>query len=447
MRITKSSLLSSRTVLAGILALLVLIVGSVSMALFARAEVGPDITTTIHNGAHTAITQAPINTSVHARAVVATSTASTTPTGTVDFKLYNNATCSGTPATEAAVPLVNGIAESATTSVGAAGLSYVVRYNGDANNVPSEDSCTALSATAPNPTLSTTLSSSTVLVGTFVHDSAVLSSSTANATGTVAYKVFTNSACTIGEQNAGTKTVTDGVVPNSDSIQFNTPGTYYWQAHYSGDQNNTPATSVCTSEVLTVLATSTPPGRIIVDKVTTPSGAAKSFTFDVSGAGYADFSLTDGATPNNQQLASGTYRIREVSTSGWNFTGATCSLNGASSTPYTQNNTIALGSNDTITCVFTNTQATSTGDGDDDDNDHDNGKHKGWLGGLPFGIFKKVFDGDFPGFDQKFFKNFFDNDNDDDNDDDDAIEAKIKNSKEEKQKVRDTGRSERRGRN
>ncbi|MEK7068675.1 MAG: hypothetical protein AAB964_02575 [Patescibacteria group bacterium] len=425
-----SSLLSSRTALAGIVAFGVLGAGLVSMALFANAEVGPDITTTIH-GAHGVVLSAPLGTAVHAKAVVATTTASTTPTGTVDFRLYSNASCTGTPTTQAGVPLVGGVAESATTTVGASGLSYIVRYNGDTDNAPSEDGCVAVIVTAPGTVLSTALSSSTVLVGTFVHDSATLSSSTASATGTVAYKVFTNSACTMGEQSAGVKTVSNGSIPDSDSIQFNTPGTYYWQAHYSGDQYNASATSTCTSEVLSVLSTSTPPGRIIVDKVTAPAGATKSFSFDTSGTGYADFTLTDAAAPNNQQLAPGTYRIKEIATPGWRLVGATCSRNGASSTPYAQNSTLVLGSNDTIACTFTNAQATSTGDGDDDDDDHDRGKHKGWVLGLPFGILKKILDGDFPGFDQEFFNQLLDDDGDDD---DDEIEVKIEKVKEKKQK-------------
>jgi hypothetical protein len=47
-------------------------------------------------------------------------------------------------------------------------------------------------------------------------------------------------------------TVTNGVVPDSNSLQFNSVGTFYWQASYSGDANNDPAKSVCTSETLVV---------------------------------------------------------------------------------------------------------------------------------------------------------------------------------------------------
>ncbi|MEK7612917.1 MAG: hypothetical protein AAB449_02095 [Patescibacteria group bacterium] len=236
-----------------------LIIASASLwAIFASAEVGPEITVTIHDSAHAPLLQAPLGTSIHANASVASSTASTTiPTGTVDFNLYPNMSCSGSPTTEAGVALVAGVAESATTSVGASGLSYRVRYNGDSINVPSESSCAPLTATAPSVSIATNLSTSTVHAGAFVFDTATLNNETANASGTVSYAVYTNGACTLGAQSAGIKTVTNGSVPNSDSIQFNLVGEYYWQAHYSGDQFNSGATSTCSSEKLTVLATST----------------------------------------------------------------------------------------------------------------------------------------------------------------------------------------------
>jgi hypothetical protein len=53
------------------------------------------------------------------------------------------------------------------------------------------------------------------------------------------------------------KIVTNGATPNSDSWQFITPGTYYWQVAYTGDTNNVAATSSCSGAVLTVVATST----------------------------------------------------------------------------------------------------------------------------------------------------------------------------------------------
>ena len=46
----------------------------------------------------------------------------------------------------------------------------------------------------------------------------------------------------------GTVTVpVSGIVPNSPAATFNSAGTFYWQAVYSGDANNNGASSPCTA--------------------------------------------------------------------------------------------------------------------------------------------------------------------------------------------------------
>jgi hypothetical protein len=127
-------------------------------------------------------------------------------------------------------------------------------YSGDANNNGATSACVSETLTVnPNsPTIGTTLSGSNVAIGTAVHDSATLTGATAAAGGTVTYLVYTNATCTTGAQSAGVKTVTNHLVPDSDAITFNSAGTWYWQAAYSGDANNNGATSACVSETLTV---------------------------------------------------------------------------------------------------------------------------------------------------------------------------------------------------
>lgn len=93
----------------------------------------------------------------------------------------------------------------------------------------------------------------TVLPGTIVTDSAILSGANAgSATGTVSYKVFSDSNCTTLLADAGTKTVASGQVPDSDPVMFDVLGTYYWEASYSGDALNNPSSSRCGDEILTV---------------------------------------------------------------------------------------------------------------------------------------------------------------------------------------------------
>jgi len=92
----------------------------------------------------------------------------------------------------------------------------------------------------------------TVPEGSSVTDSATLAGADAKeATGTVEYKVFSDSECTKEVASAGSVTVTAGVVPSSEAKTF-APGTYYWQAHYGGDTKNNASTSTCGSEVETV---------------------------------------------------------------------------------------------------------------------------------------------------------------------------------------------------
>ena len=98
--------------------------------------------------------------------------------------------------------------------------------------------------------------------------------------------VYTDSACKtpyVNQPNPATVTVTRGSVPNSGAVTFNSAGTYYWQAVYSGDNNNKGATSPCMSEIL-VVNPNTPAmstaQNVIPNDTATISGA----TSDVTGA-------------------------------------------------------------------------------------------------------------------------------------------------------------------
>src|SRR5205814_890415 len=105
----------------------------------------------------------------------------------------------------------------------------------------------------PNTPSITTLFSpaSPVATGTSVTDSSTLHNQTANAGGTVKYALYSVPAdCTAGTfdtpggTSLGTKTVTGGVVPNSDPTgAINAAGTFSFPAFYSGDANYVAAIS------------------------------------------------------------------------------------------------------------------------------------------------------------------------------------------------------------
>ncbi len=186
----------------------------------------------------------------------------------MSYALYNNSDCTSLiPIFNAAdLPVSNGILPDLPAyPFNSAGTYYwQAVYSGDTFNAGSASACSAepLIVTDTNkttPGLTTQLSSTTGTVGgPAVNDTAILTQGvgTEVPTGTVTYTVFTNNTCTIGAQDAGSVTLTgSGAVPDSNGIVFNTTGTYYWHAVYSGDTNYNGVTSTCdvASENLTVI--------------------------------------------------------------------------------------------------------------------------------------------------------------------------------------------------
>jgi hypothetical protein len=101
------------------------------------------------------------------------------------------------------------------------------------------------------PSIATTLSAETIPVGGTVHDSATITGATTNAGGTVTYTVYTNDTCDSSDPiDAGTKTVTNGVVPDSGG-----PGKFRGGApsRRSRRPDYTPGTNLPTMSVWNVL--------------------------------------------------------------------------------------------------------------------------------------------------------------------------------------------------
>src|SRR5205823_348893 len=126
------------------------------------------------------------------------------------------------------------------------------------------------------------------------------------------YTVYSDSASTIAVGSGVTKTVLNGVVPDSNNVTLNTSGKYYWQVVYSGDTpTSTPAgtgftrgsTSACGSEIevveiqssiVTTLSATAPvlAGSAVHDSATLSSfatGAAGQATYTV----YSDSACTN----------------------------------------------------------------------------------------------------------------------------------------------------------
>jgi hypothetical protein len=205
----------------------------------------------------TALSATTVNTgtAVHDSAILSGATADAG--GTVTYTVYDNNTCTSNANDQSAgtKTVTNGVVpDSDAVTFNTAGTFYwQAAYSGDAHNDAAKSVCTSeVLVVKTNPMIATTLSATSVNIGGSVHDSATLAGATADAGGTVTYSVYTDNACTLGKQDAGTKTVTNGLVPDSNSITFNNAGTFYWQAVYSGDGKNNGATSSCTSEQVVV---------------------------------------------------------------------------------------------------------------------------------------------------------------------------------------------------
>ncbi len=108
--------------------------------------------------------------------------------------------------------------------------------------------------------------------------------------------------------------------------------------------------TVGAGEHVTCTFTNTKQGKILIDKVTDPSGSNQSFEFDPSWS-VSNFNLTDAAAASDSGiLAPGTYSVSEVNIpAGWNLTNTSCSDGSAV-------NNISLQAGETVTCTFTNTQ-------------------------------------------------------------------------------------------
>jgi hypothetical protein len=273
-------------------------------------NLSPSITTTLSANPVT------IGATVHDSATL--TGASANAGGTVTYTVYTNDTCTAGAQDAGTKPVTNGVVpDSDPITFNSAGDFYwQAVYSGDANNDGATSACTSehLVVNKAGPSITTTLSDTSVTVGGTVHDSATLTGASANAGGTVTYTVYTNDTCTAGAQDAGTKPVTNGVVPDSDPITFNNAGDFYWQAVYSGDANNDGTTSVCTEEKLVVnkkqSAISTAPNLIPNDDATLSGltdNAGGTVVFNLYSPSDATCSGTPAYTETVNVTGNGTY--------------------------------------------------------------------------------------------------------------------------------------------
>jgi hypothetical protein len=176
--------------------------------------------------------------------------------------------------------------------------------------------CTFTNHTKLSPTITTLLVPlGPVNIGDTVYDTAALSGATATAGGTVTYSAYLGAnTCSGTDLLNSTVSVTNGSVPQSANFVPTAAGTYSFQAVYSGDADNNPASSDCTTEQLVV--NKNQPGIVTAQDLlpnddATISGATATAGGSITFSLFAPTDATCSGTPAFTQTVSvsgnGTY--------------------------------------------------------------------------------------------------------------------------------------------
>ena len=277
---------------------------------------GSDMTATTVRQGGSAVTSVAIGSSVTDQATVS-GTGAGTPTGTVTFTFFSNATCSGTGSPAGTGTLSAGVANSSSEGPLTAGsYSFQATYNGDTNYLTSTGACEPFTVTEATSQTATTVRQggsavTSVAIGSSVTDQATVSGTGAGTpTGTVTFTFFSNATCSGTGSPAGTGTLSAGVA-NSSSEGPLTAGSYSFQATYNGDTNYLTSTGACepvtagagSAEVVTTVqqggtnTTSVPAGASVTDQATVSGSGAGTPTGTVTFTSFANGTCAGTGTP------------------------------------------------------------------------------------------------------------------------------------------------------
>ena len=257
------------------------------------------------------------------------------PTGTITFTLFFNG---GTTPVDTETVTVNGNGTYTTptgftvpaTGNDAGNYEWDATYSGDGNNNSVSDNDPAneeVVVRAAGPTITTTPSPTTVTLSDAIPpaltDSAVLAGG-ADPTGTITFTLFFNRGATPGDTETvtvsgnGTYTTPTGfTLPTTGAV----PGTYQWNASYSGDANNSPVSDigsvkerVFVSAASPTIATTPSPTTVTLSDLTPPiltDSATLSGGFNPTGSITFTLFQNGGTTPVDTETvnvaSNGTY--------------------------------------------------------------------------------------------------------------------------------------------
>jgi hypothetical protein len=174
--------------------------------------------------------------------------ATATAGGTASYATYSDAGCS-TPLTSSingVKTVTNAVIPNSEPVVFSAAGSYYVKssYSGDTLNAGADSGCAALTVTRATPSISVSVSPDPISAGIPATSSSTITNAYGVPTGTVTCRVFSDSGCTT-QVFSSSKSLSSGVVPDSDPFTIATAGTIYANSTYSGDTNNQGAVSAC----------------------------------------------------------------------------------------------------------------------------------------------------------------------------------------------------------
>ena len=206
-------------------------------------------------------------------------------TGTVTYQLFTNGSCAGS---EDAAPISDTVTLNPDGSVpnstpegplGAGPWSFLATYSGDSNYAAAVGGCEPLTVGTAATTVTSAVTDpanggvwqDSELAGASAYDTAAVAPEQDDTpiTGTVSYQFFGDGTCTGMSVSAGTVTMSDGTVPQSDTEGPLAAGHYSFLATYSGDSNY--AGSIGSCEPLTVNSASTPTPTAAATPTPTPT--------------------------------------------------------------------------------------------------------------------------------------------------------------------------------
>jgi hypothetical protein len=183
------------------------------------------------------------------------------PAGTIEFKLFATANCSGTAVFDKSVTVGGngGYTSPAFTPAQAGTYYWTASYSGDTANNPAGTTCGADSVTisqlSPGITTAPSSTGTGTAGSTTVKDTATLSGGF-SPIGTITFTLYGPSPqpnCSAAPVDTETASVTgNGSYTTPAGFTPAQGGTYWWTASYGGDINNATAASGCGTESVTI---------------------------------------------------------------------------------------------------------------------------------------------------------------------------------------------------